>query len=42
MQHTLIGKLGDSVAGTVLGEATLEVLAPAANVRLAGVNNITG
>jgi hypothetical protein len=41
MQHTLIGKLGDSVAGTVLGEATLEVLAPAANVRLAGVNNIT-
>jgi hypothetical protein len=41
MQHTLIGKLGDSVAGTILGEVTLECLAPTANVRLAGVNNIT-
>ena len=39
MQHTLVGKLGDSVAGSVLGEVTLEVLAPTANVRLAGVNN---
>lgn len=41
MQHTLIGKRGDSVAGTILGEVTLECLAPAANVRLAGVNQIT-
>jgi hypothetical protein len=41
MQHTLIGKRGDSVAGLILGEVTLECLAPAANVRLAGVNNIT-
>lgn len=41
MQHTLIGKRGDSVGGIVLGELTLECLAPAANVRLAGVQNKT-
>ena len=41
MQHTLVGKRGDSVAGTLLGEVTLECLAPIANVRLAGVNQIT-
>ena len=40
MQHTLVGRRGDSVAGTVLGEVTLECLAPKANVRLAGVNNL--
>jgi hypothetical protein len=37
LQHTLVGRRGDSVAGTVLGEVTLECLAPTANVRLAGV-----
>ena len=41
MQHTLIGKRGDSVGGIILGEVALECLAPTANVRLAGVNNIT-
>ncbi len=39
MQHNLIGRRGDSVAGVVVGEVTLEVLNEAANGMLRGVNN---
>ena len=39
MQHNLIGRRGDSVAGVVVGEVTLEVLNEAANGMLLGVNN---
>jgi hypothetical protein len=39
MQHNLIGRRGDSVAGVVVGEVTLEVLNEKANGRLLGVNN---
>jgi hypothetical protein len=39
MQHNLIGRRGDSVAGLVVGETTLEVLNEKANGRLLGVNN---
>lgn len=39
MQHALVGKRGDSVAGVVVGEVTLEVLNEKANGRLKGVNN---
>lgn len=41
MQHTLVGKRGDSVAGTILGEVTLEVLNSLANFRIGRVNNVT-
>lgn len=41
MAHTLIGKRGDSVAGSVVGEVTLEVLNPLSNFVGAGVNNIS-
>jgi hypothetical protein len=40
MQHTLIGKRGDSVAGIVVGEVTLEVLNEKANGKVVSVNNI--
>jgi len=39
MQHTLIGKRGDSVAGIVVGEVTLECLNEKANGRMLAVNN---
>lgn len=39
MAHTLIGKRGDSVAGLVVGEVTLEVLNEKACGRIIGVNN---
>lgn len=39
MQHNLIGRRGDSVAGVVVGEVTLEVLNEKANGRLLAVNN---
>jgi hypothetical protein len=39
MQHFLVGKRGDSVAGIVVGEVTLEVLNEKANGMLANVNN---
>jgi len=39
VQHTLVGKRGDSVAGLVIGEVTLEMLNPAASFRVSGVNN---
>ena len=39
MQHNLIGRRGDSVAGVVVGEVTLEVLNEKANGMLVGVNN---
>jgi hypothetical protein len=39
VQHTLIGKRGDSVAGLVVGEVTLELLNPGADFRISGVNN---
>lgn len=39
VMHSLVGKRGDSVAGMVLGEWTLEVLNPKANFRVSGVNN---
>jgi hypothetical protein len=39
MQHNLIGRRGDSVAGVVVGEVTLEVLNEKANGMLLGVNN---
>lgn len=41
MQHTLVGKRGDSVAGTLLGECTLEVLNARSNYRIARVSNVT-
>jgi len=39
VQHELVGKRGDSVAGLVVGEVTLEVLNEKANGRIVGVNN---
>lgn len=39
VHHELIGKRGDSVAGYVVGEVTLEVLAEKANGRIRAVNN---
>jgi hypothetical protein len=39
MQHSLIGKKGDSIAGMVVGEVTLEVLNEKANGRIVSVNN---
>lgn len=39
VHHELIGKRGDSVAGYVVGECTLEVLAEKANGRIIAVNN---
>lgn len=39
MAHTLVGKRGDSVAGIVVGECTLEVLNEKANGVLKSVNN---
>jgi hypothetical protein len=39
MQHTLIGKRGDAVAGIVVGECTLEVLNEKANGMMLRVNN---
>lgn len=41
MQHTLVGKRGDSVAGTILGEVTLEVLSERSNYRINRVSNVT-
>lgn len=42
MAHSLIGKRGDSVAGIVVGEVTLEVLNEKANGRIVSVNNKLG
>lgn len=42
MSHQLIGKRGDSVAGYVVGEVTLEVLNEKANGRILSVNNKLG
>src|SRR6266478_1646950 len=39
VHHELIGKRGDSVAGYVVGEVTLEVLQEKANGRILSVNN---
>lgn len=39
VHHELVGKRGDSVAGLVVGEVTLEVLAENANGRIRAVNN---
>jgi hypothetical protein len=39
VHHELVGKRGDSVAGLVVGEVTLEVLNEKANGRIVGVNN---
>ncbi len=39
MVHQLVGKRGDSVAGIIVGEVTLEVLNEKANGLLLGVNN---
>lgn len=39
VHHELVGKRGDSVAGLVVGECTLEVLSEKANGRMVGVNN---
>jgi hypothetical protein len=39
VHHELVGKRGDSVAGLVVGECTLEVLSEKANGRIIGVNN---
>lgn len=39
VQHELVGKRGDSVAGLVVGEVTLEVLSEKANGRILSVNN---
>lgn len=39
MKHELVGKRGDSVAGLVVGEVTLEVLSEKANGRIRAVNN---
>lgn len=41
VHHELVGKRGDSVAGLVVGEVTLEVLNEKANGRLIGVNNVS-
>jgi len=40
MQHFLVGKRGDSVAGIIVGEVTLEVLNEKANGQIKYVNNI--
>lgn len=40
MNHFLVGKRGDSVAGIVVGEVTLEVLNEKANGRIRSVNNV--
>ena len=42
MVHQLVGKRGDSVAGLVVGEVTLEVLNELANGRILSVNNKSG
>lgn len=43
MTHQLIGRRGDSVAGYVVGEVTMEVLNEKANGRILSVNNkVTG
>jgi hypothetical protein len=39
MKHELVGKRGDSVAGIIVGEVTLEVLDEKAEGRLLSVNN---
>jgi hypothetical protein len=39
VHHELVGKRGDSVAGLVVGEVTLEVLNEKANGRMLAVNN---
>jgi hypothetical protein len=39
VHHELVGKRGDSVAGLVVGEVTLEVLSQKANGRILAVNN---
>lgn len=39
VHHELVGKRGDSVAGLVVGEVTLEVLSEKANGRIVSVNN---
>ena len=39
VHHELVGKRGDSVAGLVVGEVTLEVLTQKANGRMLSVNN---
>jgi len=39
MKHDLVGKRGDSVAGIIVGEVTLEVLSEKANGRIKNVNN---
>lgn len=39
VHHELVGKRGDSVAGLVVGEVTLEVLSEKANGRIRSVNN---
>ena len=41
MAHSLVGKRGDSVAGSVVGEVTLEVLNPLANMVVVAANNIS-
>lgn len=41
VMHTLVGKNGDAVRGSVLGEVTLEVLNPLANFCETQVNNIS-
>lgn len=41
MAHSLVGKRGDSVAGMILGEVTLEVLNEQANFVITAVNNVT-
>ena len=41
VHHELVGKRGDSVAGLVVGEVTLEVLSEKANGRILSVNNKT-
>ena len=40
MQHSLVGKRGDSVAGVCVGEVTLEVLNEKANGRILSINNM--
>lgn len=42
MQHSLIGKKGDTIAGMVVGEVTLEVLNQKANGSIKSVNNFIG
>jgi hypothetical protein len=39
VHHELVGKRGDSVAGLIVGEVTLEVLSEKANGVIKGVNN---